>query len=112
MSACIQEALRQVEFGTDGTTFNMFMVNEAEAAAMHVLTSDFHDLKSGDTFILVDCGGGTTDAGTYTIAHDKPLRLGAEVTRARGKPMPGSVYLRYVLTAVSSRCGLWVHRSQ
>lgn len=34
---------------------------------------------------MLDCGGGTTDVGTYTIAHEFPLRLGQEVGHPNGK---------------------------
>lgn len=41
--------------------------------------------KRGETFVLVDCGGGTTDIGTYRIAHAYPLRLNSEVNDLSGK---------------------------
>ena len=41
--------------------------------------------QRGETFVLLDCGGGTTEAGLYTIAHEKPLRLESEVTHPRGQ---------------------------
>jgi len=41
MSACLQSAMRRAKFGTDGISLPLiFMVNEAEAAAMYALTSE------------------------------------------------------------------------
>ncbi|KAK8122680.1 hypothetical protein PG984_011350 [Apiospora sp. TS-2023a] len=45
-------------------------ISEPEAAAIHVLyrqLSDRPDLKVGDTFIVVDCGGGTVDIISYVV---------------------------------------------
>jgi len=40
--------------------------------------------QRGETFVLVDCGGGTTDIGIYRIALTEPLRLDSEVHEAMG----------------------------
>ena len=45
------------------------------------------DLQRGQTFVLLDCGGGTTDIGTYSIAHSTPVRLSQEVKGAEGEYM-------------------------
>ena len=46
MSACVQEAMKKVKIGVDESGFcNLFMVNEAEAAAMYALTSDVLGLE-------------------------------------------------------------------
>ncbi|KAF1845331.1 uncharacterized protein K460DRAFT_416606 [Cucurbitaria berberidis CBS 394.84] len=85
MSACLQEAMRKVHLGVDnGGVCNLFMVNEAEAAATYTLTSTFYPPKGGEVFVLLDCGGGTTDVGVYTIGREYPFRLGREVTPATG----------------------------
>lgn len=42
-------------------------------------------LKCDKTFILVDCGGGTTDTGSFRVSKDYPLRINEEVNRALGK---------------------------
>ncbi|KAH7396896.1 hypothetical protein DE146DRAFT_57787 [Phaeosphaeria sp. MPI-PUGE-AT-0046c] len=85
MNECLQAALSTVQFGSDGTTIpRLFMVNEAEAAAMHVLADGTTKLEKGDCFILLDCGGGTTDIGIYTIAMSHPLRLGEQVVHPKG----------------------------
>lgn len=44
MSNCLQLAMKRTHFGTDGVSSPLlFMVNEAEAAAMYALTSE-HEL--------------------------------------------------------------------
>ena len=40
----------------------------------------------GEVFLLLDCGGGTTDVGVYAIRHEIPFRLGKEVVQAKGMP--------------------------
>ncbi|KAF1911303.1 hypothetical protein BDU57DRAFT_507169 [Ampelomyces quisqualis] len=85
MRTCLQAAMKTARFGFDDTTTpSLFMVNEAEAAAMHALTSDNLVLNRGECFILLDCGGGTTDSGMYKISYEHPLRLGEEVTHPKG----------------------------
>lgn len=34
--------------------------------------------------MLLDCGGGTTDIGVYTIGHEDPFRLGKEIIPTSG----------------------------
>ncbi|CAO2655819.1 Nn.00g046220.m01.CDS01 [Neocucurbitaria sp. VM-36] len=85
MSGCLQEAMKKVHLGVDGRgVYNLFMVNEAEAAAMYTLTSAFLQPKWGEVFLLLDCGGGTTDAGVYSVGREYPFRLGREIIRAAG----------------------------
>ncbi|KAJ4342040.1 hypothetical protein N0V87_001366 [Didymella glomerata] len=75
----------EVKFGTNGESpCNIFVVHEAEAQAMQALTETLNELERGETFVLVDCGGGTTDIGIYRIALTEPLRLGSEVHEAMG----------------------------
>jgi hypothetical protein len=94
--------MQEVKFGTNGESpCNIFVVHEAEAQAMQALTETLNELevscsylssimstntlsKRGETFVLVDCGGGTTDIGIYRIALTEPLRLGSEVHEAMG----------------------------
>ncbi|XPS92354.1 hypothetical protein M3J09_001751 [Ascochyta lentis] len=85
LSQCVQKAMQKAKFGTDGTSpCHMFIVNEAEAQAMTALMDKLLGLKAGDTFMIIDCGGGTTDVGIYRIASTEPLRLESEVNEATG----------------------------
>jgi hypothetical protein len=77
------------------------MVNEAEAAATFTLMANTHTLKvicscnhyitqlkvlqRTETFVLLDCGGGTVDAGTYKVANEEPLRLEQEIINPAGQ---------------------------
>ncbi|EXJ77707.1 hypothetical protein A1O3_09936 [Capronia epimyces CBS 606.96] len=63
---------------------NLFIVTEPEAAAACVLASEKTRLKIGETFILLDAGGGTVDAITYTVDRDIPLRLKTEEVAPKG----------------------------
>lgn len=46
MGTCLQDAMTIADFGlTSSGCCNLFMVNEAEAAAMYALASDFHNLE-------------------------------------------------------------------
>ncbi|KAF2129966.1 hypothetical protein P153DRAFT_315435 [Dothidotthia symphoricarpi CBS 119687] len=85
MVGCIQEAMLLAKFGSDGTSASrLFMVTEQEAGAINVLQFGFHNFKKGEVFVLIDCGGGTTDLGTYRIAYAHPLRLESEVNDPTG----------------------------
>ncbi|KAI8935379.1 hypothetical protein NX059_007962 [Plenodomus lindquistii] len=85
MSACLQHALKDVGLGTSAEThYNLFMVNEAEAAATYTLTSSLSSYKSKEVFLLLDCGGGTTDVGVYEISLDRPFRLGRQINPTTG----------------------------
>jgi hypothetical protein len=80
------DAMTRARFGASkkSSVTNLFMVNEAEAAASNALSSGFHHLKRGEVFLLVDCGGGTTDLGLYRVSHSFPLRLGTELSNPTG----------------------------
>ncbi|KAF2853307.1 hypothetical protein T440DRAFT_549037 [Plenodomus tracheiphilus IPT5] len=87
MSSCLQKALGNVRLGVGAgaqNSYNLFMVNEAEAAAMHTLTSHLQSYDLGEAFLLLDCGGGTTDLGIYEIGHDYPFRLGKQINHTSG----------------------------
>ncbi|KAI3326025.1 hypothetical protein HD806DRAFT_430483 [Xylariaceae sp. AK1471] len=70
---------------------NLFIVSEPEAAAAYVLAME-PSIKRGDTFVLLDAGGGTIDANTYTVSMTTPLRLRREVVQPGGG-LYGSSYL-------------------
>ncbi len=60
-------------------------------ASRQVLENTFHasfvqanSVKWGEVFLLLDCGGGTTDVGVYEIGHEHPFRLGKEVAKTQG----------------------------
>ncbi|KAF2116330.1 hypothetical protein BDV96DRAFT_645660 [Lophiotrema nucula] len=77
MAQCVLDAMHKAEFAIpkDGSPPKLFMVNEAEAAATWALRGGIMSLSRGETFVLLDCGGGTVDAGTFKIARAIPLRL-------------------------------------
>ncbi|KAF2025869.1 hypothetical protein EK21DRAFT_103649 [Setomelanomma holmii] len=85
MNGCLQAAMKTVQLGTgENNVPNIFIVNEAEAATTNALSVQHVELDRDETFVLLDCGGGTTDVGMYKIAHDLPFRLGEEVTHPKG----------------------------
>ena len=52
MSSCLQEAMRQTQFGIDKQDIcNIFMVNEAEAAATYALSCLKHKLRVSPTHL-------------------------------------------------------------
>lgn len=57
MSACLQEAMNKVDLGVDHGrgVHNLFMVNEAEAAAMYTLTSAFLQPKVSKSMYNTFC---------------------------------------------------------
>ncbi|KAJ9133270.1 Hsp70 family protein-like protein [Pleurostoma richardsiae] len=62
---------------------NLFLVSEPEAAAAYVLELN-REIIPGDTFVLLDAGGGTVDATTFTVTQTTPLRLSEEVVEPSG----------------------------
>lgn len=52
----------------------LHIISEPEAAALYALDAmDPHNIKVGDTFVLVDAGGGTVDLISYSVTKLKPL---------------------------------------
>ncbi|OCL14979.1 hypothetical protein AOQ84DRAFT_307992 [Glonium stellatum] len=75
----------------DGNVEDLFIVSEPEAAAAYVLENNY-EIKPGDTFVILDAGGGTIDATTYTVDKTEPLRLIREAVNPGGG-LYGSSYL-------------------
>ncbi|KAK5463042.1 hypothetical protein LTS15_002754 [Exophiala xenobiotica] len=67
----------------NGTVKDLFIVDELEAAAISALASDPSSIDPGETFIVLDCGGGTVDAATYQVIQKDPFSL-AEVIAPKG----------------------------
>ena len=42
-------------------------------------------MQAGETFVVLDCGGGTVDAVAYTVTNSYPLRLKREVGQPTGE---------------------------
>ncbi|KAF7957362.1 hypothetical protein EAE96_002947 [Botrytis aclada] len=74
-----------------GSINNLFLVSEPEAAAAYVLEYS-NSIAPEETFILLDAGGGTVDATTYTVSAAFPLKLKREEVAAKGG-LYGSSYL-------------------
>lgn len=49
-------------------------------------------IKAGETFVVMDCGGGTVDGSTYTVTNTYPLRLDQEVLLPTGSFNLTSIY--------------------
>jgi molecular chaperone DnaK (HSP70) len=56
---------------------DLFIVSESEAAATYALEDrkSLSKMTTGDSFLLLDCGGGTVDAVTYKLTRDDPVRM-------------------------------------
>ena len=88
-----------------GTGTAIQMISEPEAAAIYALDAlDHHGFKIGDTFTLVDAGGGTVDLISYTITSLKPDFRVVEASPGTGG-LCGSSYLnRKFRDIVRDRC--------
>ncbi|KAF8439647.1 hypothetical protein BGX38DRAFT_1273224 [Terfezia claveryi] len=56
----------------------IYMISEPEAAAVHCLTSLCEmggNLKTGEVYVIVDCGGGTVDLIPYEVTSTSPLQV-------------------------------------
>ncbi|KAK5062683.1 hypothetical protein LTR84_004756 [Exophiala bonariae] len=83
-----------------GSVDNLFLVTEPEAAAAFALSGSRSLTHKRDTIQILDCGGGTVDAITYTVTQTNPLRL-REVVPPKGGTF-GSSFLNERLTTLLS----------
>ncbi|KAF4449998.1 hypothetical protein F53441_6782 [Fusarium austroafricanum] len=95
MQMCLAAAMKRAKFkGVDvenKSIENLFIVSEPEAAAAYMLANS-PEIKRGQTFVLLDAGGGTVDANTYRVSNEEPLRLDHEIVPPGGG-LHGSSYL-------------------
>ncbi|PQE29190.1 Hsp70 family protein [Rutstroemia sp. NJR-2017a BBW] len=89
MQRAMEVAIQRSSFGS---VQDLFLVSEPEAAAAYVLDQNKRNIHFGETFILLDAGGGTVDTTTYTVTNSHPLRLQREEVAATGG-LYGSSYL-------------------
>ncbi|GFF41245.1 predicted protein [Aspergillus udagawae] len=93
MQDALIEASRRSLFGRtiSNSVENLYIVSEPEAAAAHVLAST-REVKAGDSFMILDAGGGTVDAVIYKLRNTEPLQLEREAVKPEGA-LCGSSYL-------------------
>ncbi|KAJ6035893.1 hypothetical protein N7540_000172 [Penicillium herquei] len=99
-SWALQDVLKQaVETVGFGQGFNLFLVNEPEAASAFVLEMlvNHKMVTTGETFLVCDAGGDSTeqDVTTYTIDSRSPFRL-SESVRPNGANC-GSIYVNQAM---------------
>jgi hypothetical protein len=79
MHDSMAQAIEASELGrlTQKCIDNLFIVAEPEAAAEFVLSSFLEKgmIRAGETFVMLDAGGGTVDATTYKLTRTNPVRL-------------------------------------
>ncbi|KFZ03935.1 hypothetical protein V502_10543 [Pseudogymnoascus sp. VKM F-4520 (FW-2644)] len=99
MQKNMERAICESGFGSvqNNSVDNLFIVSEPEAAAAYMLASTT-TVSRNETFVLIDAGGGTVDAITYTVDKTYPLRLKAEGVEAGGD-LCGSSYLNEAFQA-------------
>ena len=69
------------------------IISEPEAAATYALHNlNPHDIRIGDTFVLVDAGGGTVDLISYTALALEPILQLEEAAPGTGA-LCGSTFL-------------------
>ncbi|KAF5709699.1 Hsp70 chaperone protein [Fusarium globosum] len=87
MQTSVNIAMKRVNFPgigfRGGWMENVFMIPEPEAAATRLL-SDPSFIKEGDAFTILDAGGATCDAVTYTVTQKLPLRLSRQAVHHSG----------------------------
>ena len=72
------------------------MISEPEAAVIYALDAlDPHGLSPGDSFVLVDAGGGTVDLVSYTIDQFQPKVKIREIVAGEGR-LCGSTFLNRI----------------
>ncbi|RHZ51804.1 Hsp70 family protein [Aspergillus thermomutatus] len=93
MQDALAEASHRSLFGRtiSNSVENLYIVSEPEAAAACVLAST-REIKAGDTFMILDAGGGTVDAVIYKLRNTEPLQMEKEAVKPEGA-LCGSSYL-------------------
>ncbi len=77
-----------------GAGATLHIISEPEAAALHAVTALPHCLKTGETFIICDAGGGTVDLITYKVSALKPILELAEASPGSGSPCGSTILNR------------------
>jgi hypothetical protein len=98
MQKCLAVAMNGANFrGADvqnNSIENLFIVSEPEAAAAYMLDNS-PEIRCGQTFVLLDAGGGTVDANTYRVSNEEPLRLEHEIVP------PGGIVVEFTMLLIS-----------
>lgn len=78
----------------------LHIISEPEAAAMYALDAmKPHNTQVGETFVLVDAGGGTVDLISYTVTALKPLLQVMEASPGSGS-LCGSALLNRIFQKI------------
>ncbi|KAF4967648.1 hypothetical protein FSARC_4843 [Fusarium sarcochroum] len=82
LQSCMTVAMRQVGFPGVGLKDNIidkvFLVSEPEAGATWLLSGGY-GIRQGEIIVIIDSGGGTTDASTFKVTGELPKRLEAQL---------------------------------
>ncbi|CAG8594302.1 2860_t:CDS:2, partial [Scutellospora calospora] len=101
MRKCAYEAgLTKQKHNSNGS--NLLFVHEPEAAAVHCFKTDEYDLSVGDTFMVVDSGGGTVDITTMKLLEGGKL---SEKIESKGDYCGGSYVDKEFLKFLGQKIG-------
>ncbi|CAG8504961.1 9394_t:CDS:2 [Funneliformis mosseae] len=83
---------------------NLIFTTEPEAAAVYCLNSleKVHNLKPGDSFMVVDCGGGTVDLTRHELLQNSRL---SEITERSGKNCGSSFIDKKFIEFIGTKLG-------
>ncbi|CAB5381581.1 unnamed protein product [Rhizophagus irregularis] len=70
---CVYKAGLLDESKRQSNNYRLEFTTEPEAAAIYCLSYAGEDFSPGDTYLVVDCGGGTVDLTIRTLLPDKTL---------------------------------------
>ncbi|CAB5125215.1 hypothetical protein RhiirA5_494389 [Rhizophagus irregularis] len=79
---CVYKAGLLDESKRQSNNYRLEFTTEPEAAAIYCLSYAGEDFSPGDTYLVVDCGGGTVDLTIRTLLPDKTLE--EETVRSGG----------------------------
>lgn len=101
MESAILEAMTRAGLPTDSIINGdgLLIVSEPEAGATYMLTNE-PKIMPHNTFVLVDAGGGTTDATTFGVSQTYPLSLVRETVSPSGQTLFVSCCGRLLLTTM------------
>ncbi|CAI2175026.1 5911_t:CDS:2, partial [Funneliformis geosporum] len=102
--AIMRECAFLAELMNEKNSRNLIFTTEPEAAAVYCLNSleKVHNLKPGDSFMVVDCGGGTVDLTRHELLQNSRL---SEITERSGKNCGSSFIDKKFIEFISRKLG-------
>jgi hypothetical protein len=100
-----KDAIRSAGFGTEGSGHSATVeLTESEAAAVGTIKSSTVAFQTGDIFLSIDAGGGTTDFAVMQVVEARePFPLLSQINQVDGIGIGSTLIDQAFVSLVSSR---------